>query len=255
MNNAVINFSFTGLPEGYCFTTPQRFALDVVAGMTGYLPGQYGTIIISETTPAAEDRDKPWLKLLPGGAPFGNIFTYYLGKWVAPNPIAPDSQERRIWVGNESDVWAYDGGGGQDPASTPPTATTGAMWERDTDFDFRFPLGVGTSPTPASTTVSVGATGGSENVTLELDEIPLHGHPARWNGGNESESDVDGGIMLGPSGSTTKSAFTGTPTDTSGQGIGGTGGDNDGATVPHSNMPPYKAVFFIKRTSRIYMTS
>lgn len=255
MNNAVINFSFAGLPEGYCFTGFDRFALDLVQNMTGYLPGQYGTVIVSETEPSADDRDKPWLKLLPGGAPTGKTFIYYLGKWVYPNPIEPGADERKIWVGNESDVWSYDGGDGTDPSSNAPTATTGAMWERDTDFNFRFPLGVGTSPAPYSTTVSVGATGGAEKVALAEDEMPPHGHPARWNGGGEGDSDPTGGIMVGPSGSETRPAWSGEPDDARGKAIGGTGGDADGATTAHNNMPPYVAVFFIRRTARIYMTA
>lgn len=253
-NNAVINFSFTGLPEGYCFTTPQRFALDVVAGMTGYLPGQYNVVIDSETEPSADDREKMWHKLYPGGAPSGKIFKYYLGKWVTPHPIEAGGDERRIWVGNESDIWAYDGGDGTNPSTDAPTATTGAMWERDTDFDFKFPVGVGTSPAPYSTTISVGATGGEEKHTLQDEEMPLHGHPAQYNSGGEGESDADGGIMIGP-GSDTKSAYSGTPSETRGQAIGGSGGAADGTTTPFNVLPLYRAVFFIKRTSRVYITA
>jgi hypothetical protein len=51
-------------------------------------------------------------------------------QWVWPNPIPPNSGERRIWVGSSADLWFHDGGDGTDPASA--TDTTGAMWEVDT---------------------------------------------------------------------------------------------------------------------------
>jgi len=254
-NNAVINFSFTGLPEGYCFTTPQRFALDVVAGMTGYLPGQYNVVIDSETEPSADDREKMWHKLYPGGAPSGKIFKYYLGKWVTPHPIEAGGDERRIWVGNESDIWAYDGGDGTNPSTDAPTATTGAMWERDTSFDFRFPLGVGTSPAPASTTVSVGATGGEEKHSLTEDELPQITPSLYVAASDGSDPTVREGLQ------TTDDTVGGGTAPSYRTAVGANpyvqpfGGDSDGVVVPHNNMPPFLAVFFIKRTSRVYITA
>lgn len=49
--------------------------------------------------------------------------------WVWPNPIAPSSGERRIWVGSLADLWFHDGGDGTDPALA--TDYTGGMWMQD----------------------------------------------------------------------------------------------------------------------------
>lgn len=108
----------------------------------------------------------------------------------------------------------------------------------------RFALPVGTLP--SATAVTLGGVGGAETVTLESDEVPLHGHPFRLNPGNEGDSDATGGIMIGDaggSGSSNKPAFTGTPSDTAGEQIGGAGGNISGETEAHANMPPYYGVY------------
>jgi microcystin-dependent protein len=249
-SDAIIQFTFAGLLEPYCFTTPGTFALDIVNGLSGFVPGEYSVIIDSDATPALVDQDKLWHHR-PGGAPSGKIYAFYLGQWVTPNREAPSSDVRKWWVGTEANVWWHDGGDGNDPATFAPTPITGAMWEVDHDYDFRFPLGAGTSSAPQSTVVASGATGGEEDHTLLADEVPLHGHAAIYNTGAEDLSDASGGIMVGP-GSTVQAAFTGTPTETRGQEIGGSGGDPVGATTPHNTMPPYRVGFWIKRTARIY---
>lgn len=69
------------------------------------------------------------------------------------------------------------------------------------------------SRTPTGT---VGAT------TLSISQIPLHGHPARISGGSTTP-DGSGGMALNNAGNSNYT-FTGTPTDTLGEQIGGTGG-------------------------------
>lgn len=242
--NAPIQFSFAGLPESYCFTTPNRFALDIVAQMSGYVPGSYSFFVISETEPDAEDRDKMWIKLLPGGAPDGRYYIYYLGEWVYPHPIEAESSVRMIWVGSESELWSFDGGDGTDPSSVAPTATTGAMWERDTAFDFRFPLGAGTSPKP--TTVSVGDTGGAEEIELAAGQMPEHTHTVDANDYIADSYGGSGGFTVGniePEGTlpiiTTSAA----------------GGDGSGGVDPVNKMPPYYGVYFAKRTARQFFVA
>lgn len=256
-SNAPITFNFTGLPPGYCFTSFDRFALDIVAGMSGFLPGEYSTIIVSESEPAANDRDKLWYQLLGGGEPGGRLYKYYLGKWVAPNPVAAGSQERRIFTGSESEIWSYDGGDGTDPSSNAPTATTGAMWQKDADFDFRFPIGAGTSPAPESTVINPGGTGGEEKHTLANEEIPDL-QPTAYVGGSD-------GTFAGRRAAlqTVDDGHDGVPAEHL-QRVGGSSGpfyiqlntgDGDGDAVPMNNMPPYRGVYFIRRTSRIFYTA
>ncbi len=49
--------------------------------------------------------------------------------WVWPHQVPPLSEERRLWLGTEADLWFYDGGDGTTPVGA--TDTTGAMWAVD----------------------------------------------------------------------------------------------------------------------------
>lgn len=231
MQNAPISFSFAGLPVGYCFTTPERFALDIANGLSGYLPGTFNKIINSDSEPAVADRiDSLWYKTTEG-----RIYRYD-GGWISPNPVEASGDERRIFVGSESDIWSYDGGDGTDPSTTPPTSRTGAMWQRDTAFDFRFPLGAGTSPAPYSTTVSVLGTGGEEKHVLTQAELPLYNLDFTYGTG------VGGSVFFkGSSASTTA--------------VDNTSVSSAGGGQAHQNMPPFIGVYFIKRTGRQFYTA
>lgn len=233
--NLPIQFTFAGFPPEYCPANWNRLGLDFAALLAGYLPGFYSLLIVSETEPSAEDRSKIWFKLEGDGSPEGNFYIYNGGAWVSRNLEPAGSQARRIFRGSPADIWAYDGGDGTDPASSPPTDTTGAMWEIDTDFAARSPIGVGTLPL-SGTAIAQGGTGGVDQVTLTEDQIPAHTHPPL----SPSTSFVcGGGTLIVGMGST--------PAASSAATTGETGGDD-----PHDNMSPYLGVYFIKRTARVF---
>jgi len=251
-NDAVITFSFAGLPAGYCFTTAERFALDIAAGLQGYLPGAYSTIVRSSTEPAAADRDKVWVQVNADGAFTGRTFTFAYGTWVMQNPRR-DPAERVWFEGSEADAWLYDGGSGDDPSSTAPTVTTGAMWEVDTNYDFRFPLAAGTSPKP--TTVSVGDTGGEEDHVLTAIEVAKHQHPvwpADGGDGNTGKlwSHFDAGGESCASG-TSKPII---PTDDCSDQTALNATQQTDGDAGHNNMPPYRVGYWLKPTIRQYYT-
>lgn len=261
MENAAVTFTFAGLSPNYCFTGFDRFALDIVNNMAGYVPGQYNFLIDSETEPGASDRSKLWHKRITGGAPTGKLFAYYMGKWVTPHPVEAESKSRIWWTGTEAELWAYDGGDGVDPSTTAPTATTGAMWIRDEDFNFRMPLGMGTSP--GGTTVVPGDELGEEKHVLTGDEFidADHEHTV----GRMSDNSNDDGFFL--TGSSDKNG--------SARGIAGDSGTNQTANlsaksgsflvtsevnsaptiVGHNNMPPARVGIMAKRSSRIYFVA
>lgn len=239
-SNAPIQFTFSGLPggDGYCFTTPQRFALDITANLSGYIPGQYSTLIISESEPAVADRDRVWFQLNVGGAPSGKFFIFSGGVWQMPNAEEPGSPARRFLVGaTAADVWAYDGGDGTDPSSNPPSDTSGAMWEVDSTMEGRFPLGAGTL-SPSGTIVAAGATGGADEVELTGAQNGPHTHEPL----SPSTSFVcGGGTLIVGMGSTPAASSAATT---------GSSGDGD----PHANMPPYLVGLWCKRTARVSYT-
>lgn len=248
MQDALIQFSFAGLSANYCFTTPERFALDIAAGLQGYLPGSYSTIIRSATEPVATDRHLVWYQVNADGAHTGRVFTYAYGRWVMQNPRRNPSE--RVWFeGSEAAAWSYDGGDGTDPATNPPTATTGAMWMVDHNYDFRFPLAAGTSAKP--TTVSVGDTGGQEEVTLTPENMPSHIHSLNNDGASKFGRYDENDGSQNPWGSGNAGAFEGEfPFSTQ-----PTGGDTDGETVAMGNLPPYRVGFWLKPSDRQFYTA
>lgn len=83
--------------------------------------------------------------------------------------------------------------------------------------------------TTAFASQSVAGTIGGTAITIN--QMPLHGHPVRLSIDPNNDSHEQGGLMVSENDQTNFSAFTGTPAQTAGQQIGGTGG---GATHDHS---------------------
>lgn len=92
--------------------------------------------------------------------------------------------------------------------------------------------GGGTAGSQPFTTAFASQTPAGTNSGTAITEaqMPLHGHPFRTGvGGDGNES--SGGMAMEPNGNVNHAAFTGTPTATAGQQIGGTGG---GQTHTHT---------------------
>jgi microcystin-dependent protein len=83
--------------------------------------------------------------------------------------------------------------------------------------------------TTAFASQSVAGTVGGTAITIN--QMPLHGHPMRLSINANNDSHEQGALMVSENDQTNFSAFTGTPAQTAGQQIGGTGG---GATHDHS---------------------
>ena len=240
--DALIQFVTTGAPGGdaYCFTTFPRLFLDMAASLSGFLPGTYSTFVVSQSEPVVTDRDKVWIQLDANNLPTGRFFIY-LGGWFMRH-LRRDAggfymYERIWWVGTESNAWSLDGGSGQNPSITPPTQTTGAMWERDTDFDFRFPLAAGTSPKP--TTVSIGDTGGAEEHVLTTAELPSAAKPVVSVDLGVADGNLPnpgGGLLTVGSGDHSLDVTWG------------------GLNTAHNNLPPYKVGIWLKPTIRQYFS-
>lgn len=237
--SANVTFSLAQFQAGYCWQGVQQYANDLVSLLTGTVPS-VGKVLVSSNAPAPADRDGIWVRAVGG---YLEGIYLYSGGWFRPNPIAPSSSERRLWEGTEADVWAYDGGDGTNPSVTPPTITTGAMWQVDHNYDFKFPIGPGTNGTTydgqPATIIGQGSTGGAEKVALALKEIPSHTHTVPlYQGDSVNHADR------------INTCDEVTPQNLSYQ-SGATGGDTgDLHTWSHPNMVPYRGVFFIQRTIR-----
>jgi len=234
--------TFAGLPADYCFTSWNKLALDMVAAMGSYIPGQYSVIIDSISTPAPADRGKLWHKRINDGGDgiaSGRLYTFSVGKWVSPHYFEPSGPQRIWYEGSEAALWALDGGDGASPTIDPPTDTTGAFWERDTNYDFRFPLAIGASPD--ATVASIGDTGGAEKHSLIVSELAPHTHAII-----SAAAAFDDVIDTTPDGGAGVNGNLNIATESTG------GSGTPPVVVPHNNMPPYRAGLWAKRTSRVY---
>jgi microcystin-dependent protein len=248
-----ITFNFAGLPADYCFTSFNRFALDIVAQMAGYVVGSYALFNYGNDEPAVNDRTKPWLRTNADGT-FDKIYVFAGGLWVSTHPIPPGSRMiAPSTLLTAADVWAWDGGSGDDPSTTTPSFATGAMWEVDPILTGRVALGSGTMPSGA--VVAPNATGGFDTHSLLAAEIPPHTHliasdeivttsinpdaisqvARRHNAAGQDDVNYD----------LSKGTLDATIGRTSS--YGGTGG----AVVPMSLLPPYAGVIWMRRTGRL----
>lgn len=249
-DNAPVVLVPGSLPEGYCLTTYQKLLNDFFNLSSGYIPGNYNFFNYGNTEPAADDRNKPWLRLNADGSR-DDWYVFFTGQWLAPYRVPASSDERRLWVGLEAVLPAYDGG-----EVAVVSDSTGPFWEVDHDFDARFPVGPGTFDVdpadPASgQSVSVGGEGGKENsvVTIGMANLAPHQHDI----GCEQSDDPD---AASETGRFTVADGTMHWRNTAGVKVGKTrpGGGASGAATPLSftNLPPYRGIFTIKRTARLF---
>ena len=154
-----------------------------------------------------------------------------------------------MWTTALPTMTTFDGGD-----ANPTSAISGPMWEVVTALQARSPIGVGTLPSGAI--LNVGDTGGSETVTLGPTNMPAHGHDL-WVGSSDgSTSGIREALQ------TVNNPHSGTDAQyASSDGVTGHNnyvknsyGDASGNAVAHTNMPPYLAVYLLRRTARLFYT-
>lgn len=112
------------------------------------------------------------------------------------------------------------------------------------DLRGRSVIGVGTGS--GLTARARGDVGGAETHTLSEAQMPLHGHAFRASytttGSSDASTQTTGGFPTKTTSAANQAAYTGTPSNTAGQQIGGTGGG-----AAHNNMQPFMALSYIIR--------
>ena len=211
------------VPNGTCFDSVSDLYNTFVDLTTAYVDGAYSLFNYGPNEPSATDRDKPWIRTV--GSEPDRVYIYYNGSWKSLHPVPPNSSERRMWVGNTTELATYDGG----------NASDGAMWEVDTALQDRFPIGVG------DTAAAPKAEGGEKDTTLEEKNLPPHSHDL-----NHTERAYANGSQHTGEGSFIAGAKTVTGMITAGSGQ---------KSESFTNLPPYYGVYFIKRTNRKYYTA
>lgn len=235
LSTTIIQLTPPALPAGYCPSSYQQLANDIVYGTTPQFLSSVGNTFFNTgaSEPSADNRIYPWLD------DDGNWWVYQGGKWARKHPIGPNDLDRRIYVGTTTQLETYDGG-----SAGAITTYTGPMWEVDTAFDARFPVGVGTFA--SSGVVNVGLTSTSTGVAGE-DKVAL---VAANNGPHSHDIVLDkvsvadsGGKRRFPNGDSQEQKEQQTFTT-----------ESTGEGTPHNNLPPFYGVYFIKRTARVYYT-
>jgi hypothetical protein len=235
-NLTLITLTAPNLPLTYCPSNYQQLANDIISGTQATFNSAIGNSFFNfgSTTPALNNQVYPWLD------ENGNWWVFSNGYWIRQNTVAAGGSERRIYVGNTTDLQTYDGG-----AVGTVSNWTGPMWEVDTAFDARFPVGAGafaasgTVSTQGTTTST--AVAGEDKHTLVVGEVPSHTHQI-----------LDQYINLVQRGTADSGVFSATNRSEGVANLLPTTSSGGGAA--HNNLPPFYGVYFIKRTGRVYYT-
>lgn len=185
------------------------------------------------TTPAPAMRIWSWRRLNSDGTP-DRWYDFAGGQWLSPHALPPGAV--MMYGGNLASIDTFDGG-----EAGAVSATTGPFWERLTDMDAKFPIGPGTLP--STTVLAVGDAGGEEKHSLTEAEMPPHLHEVEGSGFDDGNVQSQRHVLiddehndLSHKRNTNLTGGTGSPV----------------AVTAHNTMPPYRAIWFIRRTTRLH---
>jgi hypothetical protein len=226
------------LPPGVCYANEQDRLLAFAENMEAILAGGLAYYNYGSDTPSVENQGFPWFRTTDGR------WYFFSGSWKSP--VNYSTYERRLFVGSTTDLLTYDGG-----AAGTVTATTGPMWEVDTDFAGRSPMAPGDIPSanPAKT-LAVGENYGEGAHTMTEEELAPHDHAPRdgfaaYAGfvdvGQPSSYEIDGGSEIERMGAT-------------GEGGGEDDGSGNLVAQPMPVIHPVRGCYIIKWTGRQFYT-
>lgn len=218
------------VPEGTCYTSPAFDWPLLVSLITANLSGSLDTVNTGSSTPAAEDRDKPWVRTNSDGTDDG-VWAYYNGYWVQKHPLPVGAV--MMYEGAEADIDTFDGG-----EVGAVTNITGPFWETVDEMAARSPIHPGTLP--SGTLINIGTDLGEEKHQLTVAELPAHTHPFDTTNGAQVLTKVTSGKSgdINQTGSLDYS-FANAP-------------QNTGSDTAHNTIHPVRSIWFIRRTARTY---
>lgn len=244
--NAILSFAAGNFAEGYCPPSYQQLATDIANALSGYLPGNFSSWNIGSTVPSVENQDKPWLELDASSCRPIRIW-YWSGDsaWIS---LHPDFTGKVImYEGLEADVPTLDGG-----EAGAVTAISGPMWEIVTEMAAKFPVGPGNLPgfqtPPVPTVIPIGGTGGQEgqSIVLTIPNLPAHTHDI----GVEASSDLpDSTSEVGRLQVSDGSLHWRNNASVK---IGRTRNVGEGTGIDVAKLPPYRSIWFLRKTARLY---
>lgn len=202
--------------------------------LTATFPNDATVFLTGNTEPDPSEREFPWFRTNADGTP-DKWYKYANGSWLSRHPTAAGTVI--MWEGDEADIPTFDGG-----EAGAVTGISGPMWERVTEMNARFPVGPGTFPSGAI--LNVGDTGGEEKHSLTLAEMPPHTH-----GPKDPFTSIFG--RRDPGGDrNTNEGQNGGFTDDILETVGGSGDPK--VVEAHNNIPPFRAVWFLRKTARTH---
>lgn len=217
------------IPPGMCFASDQErwnFFFQ-----NGYAQGpDIVGIIVSDTAPGIEFQvGYGWIKTI-GGSP-GKLYTFNNGSWVSEHTVPASSDVRQLWVGSLLDLESYDGG-----SAGEVTATSGPMWEEDTDFIGRSPMHPGAIPgSDPAASIAVGQDLGAGSRAFTISDMPEHQHVMKFGSG------TSGSIF--PAVTTSATSIFDFSTEPTGSAT---------TPTPVSMLHPVRGCYLIKRTARTH---
>jgi microcystin-dependent protein len=198
---------------------------------------------------AAADRIWPWLRLEADGRPDtlvgGQLYHYVGGFWLATHP----GRGVIMYEGVEADIPTYDGG-----ETGAITATTGAFWEKVAQMNGRIPIGPGNLVTSGDA-IAINTDYGKDEVQLGDENYRHHKHfvVARQSVSGGSAPSTTNQVADDGGGFAQENYMLQGTGSAASRGLSSNVNGDTAANEEFSIVPPVRGMFFIRRTTRIYV--
>lgn len=242
------------LPYSCWPDNPQTLNVDIVTRIVAVLSTTFAGIYISASAPPADQRDKIWFN-----STNQRLYQWINGAWQRTYDIpASDPFYRMPFPGTTAQLTDYGLGAGMGSGGVGPSS--GPLWEVDHDYDDRLLVGVG--PTICAT---VNTTYGSKSHTLTEAEGATGNHTHAFGLSNQDITGKNDDAFFSKSTKRTVPSYTGFLVTGGGSSMEVPFTDADLFTLPCGNdakgvtptafdiVPPVRSVYWIKRTSRVYV--